>query len=223
VVLTALDDLHLFMGTTAATPFRKGISNSGQLVETLATGGREVGSVTAQSIRASELAFTNRIGSIVVRDKIDTLELTAGQLDSVIVGKSVYRSLWTVAGLVNSIRIGGGWLGTNFLDATGPDGFVNFFATNYSMYGQINAQKGIGTIAVGTDIGSPSIETSGNITSLRVGGSLFDGTFVRSDRSIINLVVDGNIDEGATIVADDIVNQQIAGDVLGTLDLGSHG
>lgn len=219
--LTEMNDLHKYLGTTATEPVRlKGSrSISGLLDGVVATGGSSAGVIRGQRIYNSVFSYANRISQLVSRESIDTVEVTTGRLDLLQSGGDMDRGDYTIAGPVGVVAVGGTYRGTNEFLATGPDGFINIFATKRSLFGAVRAQRGMNEIRVGTDIGSPSIESSGDINAIRVNGNILDGAFIRTAETLHNLVVSGDIQEGAIIQADAVGNRTIGGTVFGDINI----
>jgi hypothetical protein len=81
--LTALNDLHMFLGTTAANPVRTtgSTSTSGLIRDFLATGARDLGQITANRIETANLTFASSTNQVIVRDYMDTVNIISGRLE----------------------------------------------------------------------------------------------------------------------------------------------
>jgi hypothetical protein len=87
-----------------------------------------------------------------------------------------------------------------------------------SLFADIEAEIGIGSIRVGHDIASPNVTSGGDIDMIIVDGSLLNGSSITAVKDINQLVVGGDIEEDAFVSARDIKKKLVKGDQLGTVE-----
>jgi hypothetical protein len=238
-LLDGSNDLHKFLGTTRSQPKRKGLSDAGVIEDTTVTGQRTLGLVEAnriigrnvfttgangrrQRIPFGSVAYPMRISfgegvrELRVRDVMDGLALTGGGVGSFSVAGDVIYTAVNVTGRIDQLSAGA-LRGTSSIKARGPQGTIGNITTRRSLFATIESTGTIGTIKVGTDLGSPSVATSRNLDLLSIDGSVLTGANVRVARVLGTLDVGRDVQSGATIRADEISNQEIGGQVLGDI------
>ncbi len=238
--IDALNDLHTYLGTSAARPKIKGISDAGLIQDCQFLGSRELGRIDAYRIIGRNVlttdsagnkvkiplgsqaypmrvAFGNATDTIRTTDIINGLSLTTGGISLFNPGADVQNAVLNVAGRVESIAAGGALRGTTSINVTGPEGQIDSITIRRSLYAKVNASQDIITARVGTDLGSPIFNTSRNLRTLTVNGSILSGANVRVRKTLFNLIVGRDLKAGATVTAHAINNQQIKGQILGDL------
>jgi hypothetical protein len=233
-VLSALNDLHLYMGTTKDAPKRlKGdFGRSGLIYDTRATGARTLSNAVAYQFKSTLLSFASGIGRVTSTDTMDALLLTAGRLETVNAGNDVHNAEWNIAGPVGSVYVNGTWRGTSVLSASGPNGQVGSFQTKRSMFGALVSTNDIAQLQVGTFFGAPGtfreedgskltagVDVGRDLKSFVVGDSILDGATVFVNRQLGFLGVGGNIEEGATLSTKTLASQDIGGEVFGDVEI----
>ena len=120
--LTPLNDLHKYLGTTAAKPVRTTGSRSvsGLIDGITATGGATASSIKAQRIYNSVISYANAIGEIISRESINTVEVTSGKIDLLKTGGDIERANFTIAGRVGTVAVGGSFRGHQQVHRDGP-------------------------------------------------------------------------------------------------------
>jgi hypothetical protein len=241
MTLTALDDLHLYLGTKASAPKRKGVSEAGMIVDSQFVGSRDLGRVEAFRILARNtttrdattgertpiaplspaypmrISFGSGTNRIVTGDIIDGLSLVTGNLDLLQTGNNVQRTVIRAASRIKNINVQGSLRGTTDIRATGPEGRIDNINVRKNLFSKIIASLDISNVTVGADLGSSSLESSRNINKLSVKRSILTGAFVRARLTLGSLVVGRDIQEGATVRAGEIENQSIGGQVNGDI------
>ena len=238
--LDGSNDLHKYLGTTRSAPKRKGLSDSGVIEDTTVTGQRSLGQVDAHRIIARNVivispttgrktripfgavsypmrfSFGQGVQSIRVRDIVDGLALTGGGIGTFSTAGDVINTAVNVTGHIENLSAGA-LRGSTSIKARGPQGAIDNITTKRSLFASIESTNDIGTIKVGTDLGSPNVSTSRNLNLLSVNGSILTGANVRVARVLGTLDVGRDVQAGATIRADEITNQEIGGQVLGDI------
>ena len=238
--LDGSNDLHKYLGTTRSAPKRKGLSDSGVIEDTLANGQRTLGQVDAHRIIARNVivispttgrktripfgavsypmrfSFGQGVQSIRVRDIVDGLALTGGGIGTFSTAGDVLNTAVNVTGRIQNLSAGA-LRGSTSIKARGSQGGIDNITTKRSLFASIESTLDIGTIKVGTDLGSPNVSTSRNLNLLSVNGSILTGASVRVARVLGTLDVGRDVQAGATIRADEITNQEIGGQVLGDI------
>ena len=237
--LSEVNDLHIYLGTSAAAPIRtKGdYGRSGIIDDVTAVGSGSLGSVSGHQIKSSLLAFGAGTDSVVSRDYMDTLFIRTGRLDFLQSRQDVYNSDWRVAGAVGSVRIGGTFRGTSVLAAEGPNGQIHHFSTGRALYGAVISSNDLDELLIGTDIGaigtfntaefggerlSAGVDVAGDLHSLRVGGSILDGSTTWIGDRLGLLAVDGDIQEDARIDTRRFGSLKLVGELHGDLIIRSE-
>ena len=238
--LDGANDLHKYLGTTRSAPKRKGLSDSGSIEDTTATGQRTLGQVDANRIIGRNVividpntgrkrripfgavnypmrfSFGQGAQNIRVRDMVDGLALTGGGIGTFSTAGDVINTAVNVTGRIQNLSAGA-LRGTTSVKARGSQGAIDNITTKRSLFATIESSLDIGTIKVGTDLGSPGVSTSRHMNLLSVDGSVLTGANVRVARILRSLDIGGDVQEGATIRADEITNQEIGGQVLGDI------
>ncbi len=226
-------DIYRALGLGTNSSIKKTISASGVIENTTANGAGTLGNVQAYQLRGlnggtDQLSFADGIGTIGVLDGTDQLFISSGGLKSFTTGSDVANTELSVSGPIQTVNIGGTMRGTSSVNATGPDGSLSTLTTKHALFANVHADVGIGSIVVGTDLGSSNVSTINNIDLLQVGGSILGSTTVANiqDKQIFSfkklseLDVTHNIDAGATIRVKKLVKQHVGGVINGNLIVG---
>lgn len=208
----ALTDLHVLLGTTAKAPQRKGVSNGGSIDLSEVRVSRDVGAISANTIRASVFNVPNQIASINTGDYVDSMQVTAGRINRIDIGKDALRSSIQVAGPVGPVSIGGSFRGSSNLSATGANGSIQSFTTGRSLYGNVYAQQSIGSIRVGTVYGSAGGRTAGSLREFITNGDVLTGSKLEVEKELTRLVIGGDVQDGAAIRVGTLGTKTIIGD-----------
>jgi hypothetical protein len=231
-LLTRLNDLHKFLGTTAKKPKNSSTSVSGTIEDSTFSGGLSLASLDAHRIlgRPTEIdpsvggprmrmAFAQDIERVVVRENVDGLNLIAGGIGRFEVGKDIVNSTFSVTGRIQEIAANNLKSSTT-IDAQGPDGVIDLIRTKRALFGRVTAATGIGTLQVGTDFASRLVSSGNDINLVDIRGSMLDGSLLRAADRIDELRIGGDIEAGATVRAKRIGTQSIGGDVDGDIQIG---
>jgi hypothetical protein len=186
---------------------------------------RELDNVDAWQIRqrgVNEMRFSfgNKIKNVHTTRNVDGLDLASGSLVNFSIGGDLIHSSLNVAGTITSASIGGTLKGSSTVNARGPEGRILSLTTKKALFGEVFGEVAIGTIKVGTDLGSSTVRASANLSTLDVGGSLLDGAFVKVDKKLSELIVGGTIEDGAVVQAGSIGSQNVGGGVNGDIRIG---
>jgi hypothetical protein len=219
-------DLHAYLGTSAANPSRKGMSNEGEIQNSEFSGSRDVNEVRAYAIKKSDFNFGNRVGTMVVQDAVDLLQITTGRFDHLTVGKDTYRMDINVAGPVGDVNINGNFLGVSTFRATGPNGTINNFNVGKSLFGLLTAEVDINNLVIDEHLASSGtsgppaaagVDVGRDLKRLVVGGDVLSTALVEIDDDLGQLIVGGDVEDGAVIRAESIGTQDIDGEVFGSI------
>lgn len=214
----SLTDLHVVLGTTKSEPSRKGVSASGSIDFTQIGVSRDVSSIRANTIRASNFNIPNQIGSFETTDYIDTVNIVTGRSPVIAIGKDALRSSIQAAGDVQLISIGGAFRGTSSATVQGK---LGKFVTGTSLYGNVYAQRGIDSIRVGTHYGSQGGRTAGNLGEFVTNGHLLTGSKFTVGKNVNRLVIGGDVQDGATFdINGTLGTKTIIGEEVGDILVG---
>src|SRR5206468_2596534 len=86
-----LTDLFVVTRTTPKSPQRKGTSASGSIDQSIVEVSRDVGFIKANTMRLDVFNIGNNVGQLTTDDYADSVELTAGRIDSINIGKDALR------------------------------------------------------------------------------------------------------------------------------------
>jgi hypothetical protein len=212
-----LTDLHVVLGTTAAEPQRKGTSASGSIDITDVRVSRDIGTVRANTIRATRFAAPNQLNDVRTNDYVDVFNITAGRLNFMSVGGDALRSNFIVAGPVGTVAIGTNFRGSSQLQAQGASGTIDQFLTGGTLFGNVYAQRGINSIRVGSSYGSQGTYTAGNMGEFITNGDMLTDSILRVKKRLGKLVVGGDLQEGALLRLGSLGTKVIVGQELGTI------
>lgn len=240
-LLDGSNDLHKFLGTTALNPKRVGYSDAGVIEDTQIVGSRTLRLIDAHRIIGRDVfvtdpnsgrrtripsgavaypmrvSFGNSIGTIRTRDVVDGLTVTGGSIDLFAPGNDAHYTNINVTGRINTIQSGGALRGTSSIKARGSDGTIGTLSTRRSLFAVVEASVDVGSINVGTYLGSPRILVGRHLDTLNVRNSILSGADVTVRGRLGSLVIGEDHEAGATVRADEIGTQQIGGQVLGDI------
>ncbi len=225
--LNSLNDIHGFLGTSAAAPVINGRTDTGVIEDVTVVGSRNFDGATAYQIRSTNPANTpttfyvaNSVGSIVTSSAINGLAVITGKLNAFRPASDVFNLKMTIAGPISNVNINGSLAGSSFINAIGSNGTIGTLNIANDLIGTIQATGRIQTINVGRNL-------SGNINILggsRKGGGLgslfFGGTLANGSLNINGDV--GTITSGGSFgqlgdqlnINGSIQTLQVRGDLL---------
>jgi hypothetical protein len=226
--LSEVNDLHMYLGTSAAAPIRTtgDRSRSAVIDELLVAGSGSLTNISAYQIKTTALRVGSGIDSVNVRDYMDNTEIVTGRLGVLTTTRDVHNADWRVTGPVGSVRIGGTWRGTAMLAAEGPNGQIGSFSTK-QMWGTLLSSNDINEIRITGDIGSggafnedgerlsAGIDVGRNLGLLQVDGSVLDGTTIYVDNRLEKMIVGGDIQEDARVDMRFLGDLDITGELNG--------
>ena len=180
-------------------------------------------------------AFPNTVNfgrNVANVDVISTegFQLTAGQVSDFAASKDLFNTNVRTSGRVVNMSVTGLINGDTTIRADGPDGFIDNLTTGF-LYGTVSGNVGIGSLVVTGDLAAPTddpktinsdqptVRSLGRIDTLRVGGSILTGAYVRAIQNIGALFVDGDIQAGAIVQATRIDSLNVNGNVFGDVVL----
>lgn len=238
--LDQYNDIHQALGTSGRRPVVAGVSESGMIVDSQFSGSRDLGTVQAFRILGRDVIqtdpvtlkktrisfgsaaypmrfnFASSTANIIVTDIVDGLSLSTGKLTNFSAGNDVSYTALNVGSLLSNFYAGA-FRGTSSLKMTAPGGTLTSFRTKRSLFGQVVVSQDIGSMTVGTDIGSPSIRVGRNLKNLTVTGSLLTDSSIIINGTLTNLAIGGDVKQGATLSAGAIKSQKIKGQILGDI------
>lgn len=241
-----INDLYKTLNITPQKPKRGSITKAGVISDTTIDGSRTLDSVSAWGIQARTIPtvadpndstkrlpitnvdasypmrinFGDQIGSIHVTNQILGLALSGGAINSVTVGDDVYDARIASSGRIHTVSVGGTFRGNSALLANGINGQIDSFSVGNSLFGQVSALVGIGSVHVGRDVGSSQFHSSANITSLVIGNDVLDGANISANKQIGTLSIGDDLNAGAVIKAKSLGTFTIGGDQAGSLQIG---
>jgi hypothetical protein len=196
-----LTDIHAVLGTSGAQPELAGRTDTGVMENIDVRGQRDLGNVRAQQIRStfpeqvpSVINFANSIGSIVVRDQINGLNVTTGRLNNFKPAGDVFNLDLTVAGKLKNLVINGDLAGNSVIRTQGRVGNMGDIKILGSLDGDILASGQIKRLFVGQSI-------SGTVSSKGGKGN-----------AVKELIIGGDIAEGGLNIQGSIGRMRLAGD-----------
>jgi hypothetical protein len=166
-------DLHIYLGTSARRPQIKRITDTGVIADSIATANRNAGTIYANQIRASQFNIANQIAKIQTTGVVDGLRLTTGRLKSYTSGNSSFGLDFSVAGPIDDFRVVGDLDDTSIVRALGPAGRITNFIVDGTMNGDASSSNSFHLLAVGKDLGAPSLVTAKSLDERRIRGGLF--------------------------------------------------
>lgn len=231
-LLSRLNDIHLFLGTSAADP----MDREGLLEDIYAHGNRDLGAVSGYRITTNggttsesgltSFDFANSIrgfrtypihASDTATNSIDSMEITTGKLGYFNPAQDVNNLDMTVAGLISNMIIRGSLLGTSSISILGPNGNLQNLRIFGQLQGNVTVEGIIGTITINGNM-------TGNITVAPT----------RNVRTALNRLTilgayNGNLDVDGNVGTIDVRGQLgVTGDTLqingnlGTLSVGTR-
>ncbi len=233
-VANAQTDLYRYLGTTLKSPIKKSVSATGVIQDVNVEADGNLDEVSAYQIRhrnplgVMNFSIGQNVGSIVTTGAIDGLSLSGDSLKQFTTGNNVDNTSIDISGPIKNVNIGGTLKGSSEVSALGAEGTLGTLTTKRGLYADVHATVSIGSIVAGADLGSHNISVVNTINLLQVGGSIFSGVNVANllnhkinpFKRLINLVVAGNVDAGATIRVRKLDQQHIGGVVNGNIIVG---
>jgi hypothetical protein len=199
------------LGTSAAMPVIRGASNAGVIDNTDIRVSRDVSSISASQLRNVLFNVPNLIGTLHTRDYIINGQVTAGRIDTISIGGEATRFNIAVAGPIGLAAFGKSFKGTSSLEAGGPAGKIGTLIVKGSLYGNVTATQGFGTIEVRKHVGSFNINSGKGITLFTVGGSIVAGAKITVAGTLGELRVGGDVLDGAVIDANPLAKKTVKG------------
>ncbi|MEM1011226.1 MAG: hypothetical protein AAGI46_03275 [Planctomycetota bacterium] len=159
----------------------------------------------------------------------------SGEINRLDASDEVTNALFRVSGRIQDTRVGGLFNSNATLRAEGPDGSIGRVQAG-ELLGTVRADIGIEEIVVDGDLGSPNAapitsddpslanvraggfgQADAPILRLFVGGDVLTGTFIRATDQIEDLTINGDIQVGARIQAEEIDSLDLGGSNFGTI------
>lgn len=232
--LAATSDLHLYLGTSATRANISGVTNSGIIEDTQILGSGNLQTVNAFHVRSTtneipitsisypmRIAFANNLGRVDVTSSIDGLAVNAGTISRISAGGNMGHMNIQASSLVKEIVSGRNIRGTFTMNVSGPNGSLGRLYAKQGYYGQTKVLQDIGIVEVATYGGR--IEGSQDAHGLAVYGDMVTSgdpntpTYFRVNKKIEKLFVGGDIQDGVTVEAQEIIKQTVVGTVFGDI------
>ena len=181
--ISFLNDIDSFLGTSAAIPSIIGVTDSGVIEDLTVEGSRDVGSVTAYSIRGRDLTtlksvvtgfspaltpnvttfnVANSIGTINVSGPVNGFDVTTGRSSKYNFGGDVSNTAITIAGPINNLVLHSSFEDNSSINAIGPSGHIGSLTIDGNLAGSVTATTSIQMLHV---LGS----ISGTVQATRIG------------------------------------------------------
>jgi hypothetical protein len=188
-----LTDIHAVLGTSAAQPELPGHTDTGVIEDVDIRGQRDMGNIRAQQIRASFpdqapsiINFANSIGSLIVRDQINGLNMTTGRLNNFKPAGDVFNLDLTVAGPLKNLLIQGDLADGSVIRTQGRVGNMGDIKILGSLDGDILSSGKIKRLFVGQSV-------SGNVSARRGKGNAIGSLIIGGDISEGGFSIQGNM------------------------------
>jgi len=220
--ISEFSDLYRYLNTSPKHPKKSATTTDGVIQNVVASGTRDLDALRAYQVRQvgvnpMTLSFANKVNEVNVKKNVSCLRLDTGSLKSFFAGGDIVKSQLNASGTISSVSIGGNLKGTASVNADGPNGRILSITTKKALLGHVFGEVGIGTIKVGTDLGSDSVTTNANLDTLNVAGNLLGGSSVDVNDKLSKLIVGGSVMDGAVVRAGSIGSQSIGGGVEGDI------
>lgn len=180
----ALTDIHAVLGTSAAQPEIAGRTDTGIIEDVVFRGQRNLGSIRAQQIRATNpevapsiINFANTVSALHVRDQINGLTMTTGKFGTFRPQGDVFNLDLTVAGPIKDLLINGDLADGSVIRTQGRNAKMGNIRINGRLDGDVLASGPIKRLFVGEAI-SGNVAARGKkiaISQLIVGGPIAEG------------------------------------------------
>jgi hypothetical protein len=194
-----LTDINITLGTSKTTPIKKGVSSSASFDLNNIGVSRDLGPITANTMKSDEINVPNKIAGITARSYVERVTVTAGRIDNISIGGDMTKSDFSFSGPVGTTHIGHSLKGSSSLSATGPNGSIADVTVDNTLYGNISAEKGITSIRVGTSYGSQGTHSGGSLQNFVVGGNFLSGAILDVNKTLAKLVIEGDFEDGGIV------------------------
>jgi hypothetical protein len=207
-----LDDIDVFLGTSASTPQITGVTDTGIIEDVTVLGSRDLNSLTAYSVRGRALTATtsptpgftatffttlvstfniaNMIGTVTVPGPVNGMVITTGRSTKYLFGGDVSNLTMTIAGPITTLQFNSNLDSNSTVTAIGPSGRIGTLIVKGNLAGTVSATNSISNIKIGGSItGTLHAKSINNVT---VGGGLASGGLT-VDGSINNLTFNGDL------------------------------
>ncbi|MDB5171516.1 MAG: hypothetical protein JWN51_289 [Phycisphaerales bacterium] len=179
-----LTDINVYTGASASNPqipgFPGGGTDTGVIEDFIGSGSRDLGTVSAYQIRATDpllapstFNYANSVKSITTRSTIDGAIIVTGRLTNFNPGGDVSHMDMRIAGRISSIKMKGSLLGNSSISALGPNGNIGTIFIAHNLVGSITASRKIGTVTIGQNLAGAVSARS--LSTLKIGGSIAGG------------------------------------------------
>jgi hypothetical protein len=152
-----LTDLHVYLGTTAATPLNPGVTEAGRVAGVTVLASRD-----ATLIKAWQMGTSNQLGVPVTTDfniansiktfqtlsDVNDVQITTGEMGSLLIGGNAIKLNMHYAGLFSKLQVTGNFDADSLIDGIGPDSEIITLFIGGDMAGTITALAGIGRATV---------------------------------------------------------------------------
>jgi len=152
-----LTDLHVYLGTTAATPLNPGVTEAGRVAGVTVLASRD-----ATLIKAWQMGTSNQLGVPVTTDfniansiktfqtlsDVNDIQITTGEMGSLLIGGNAIKLNMHYAGLFSKLQVTGNFDADSLIDGIGPDSEIITLFIGGDMAGTITALADIGRATV---------------------------------------------------------------------------
>jgi hypothetical protein len=214
-----LTDLNSVLGTTAASPVRKGTSTAG-LIDFATVGvSRDLGTFRAFEARLDTLNVPNLLNHFETTDYVDSVKVVTGRSPVIAVGKDALRFQVDVAGDAPLISIGGTLKGSSGIRVQGKAGTLT---TGGSLFGDIYALGGFSSVRIGGNYGSQGSRTPNSIGTFATNGHLLTGSKFTVGKDVTNLIIGGDVEDGAEFdIGGTLTHKKVVGNEIGDINVGT--
>lgn len=198
---TKENDIDAALGTSSATPVIIGPTDTGVIEDCNISGSTSLGTLTAQSIRATsigdssdptdptspaninfvmQIEFGSSIGTIQTRGLIDGLRVVTGTIKKFEPGSDVLALNMTTSGKIKKLQINGSLAGNSIINAVGTNGGISQIKIHGDLDGTLHVANNVKYIAVdGSITGNLQIDGLAKglaLGKLYIGRSLLKGS-----------------------------------------------
>jgi hypothetical protein len=202
LIFSPLNDIDVTLGVTATQPQSQNVTDTGIMEDFVIEGSRDVGVISAYSIRSRPLVIggvtynlistfniANTIGTLQTAGGINGLTLTVGRVNIFRSNGDTANFNGTFAGAINNLIFNSSLDSSSVINAIGPNGHINNLIVKGNLAGTVTSRTFIQNIQVSGSI-------TGTITATRIGTVHVHAGLGNGDLTIngpiTNLIFDGN-------------------------------
>lgn len=190
--VSAATDIHVFLGTSAASPVISGVTDTGAIEASKISGNLNLGTLTAVQIRSgkdrttdetlnTEINFSGTISKLSTTSVINGLTIRTANLKTFSPATDVNGLNLTVSGAIKTLKIKGSLGSGSVIQSIGASASIGSISVAGNFDGELYSQGRVGTIFVGGNVTNGKITVSAPgttaIKKLTVNGSLSATSF----------------------------------------------